>query len=425
MTSLFNPRRAARLLALFILVASAPAALAEIVYHLAPAATGTGSGNSRANAALFTNITVWNNANAQLVNGPVTLRFIDGTYLIKTTNNGLSIVSLGHATNRLTIEGESAEGVILKRDPTDQRINDSGYLPNLVKVDGCQNMTIRHLNFRGQEYLGYALQINATKNLLMEECTYIDLHGVYYGATGTTRNTTTNIRFLRCRFERVGMDGHAHMIYNAYDPTWLKVEDCHFEDCAGDYVRFRDSTDYCTVSGSTFLSTGSFYNQRTKKTISTHTPMITMPLFNDDNPATNPPSPNYEYFGTNFWFHNNQFRYLSASGGERHAVQFHHSGFNPPGRNHLLTAAEASLLGNTSPDKRAERKALLLANAGIDVDKVRLYNNVYQGVSIICSYEAEANYGAPSTGWNGTVNITDLINQSAWTEAGGAWTLLE
>src|SRR5690606_37979291 len=127
------------LLAIFILAGSAPAALADIVYYLAPTASGTGSGNSRANAALFTNMTVWNNANAQLVNGPVTLRSIDGTYLIKTTNNGLSILNRGPATNRLTIEGESAEGVILTRDPTDQRINDSGYLPNLVKVDGCQN----------------------------------------------------------------------------------------------------------------------------------------------------------------------------------------------------------------------------------------------------------------------------------------------
>ena len=50
------------------------------------------------------------------------------------------------------------------------------------------------------------------------------------------------------------------MAYNAYDPKHIRFVDCHFEDCAGDYVRFRDGTDFGVVVGCTFKSTGNYRN---------------------------------------------------------------------------------------------------------------------------------------------------------------------
>jgi hypothetical protein len=190
------------------------------------------------------------------------------------------------------------------------------------------------------------------------------------------------------------------MAYNAYGPKHIRFANCHFEDCAGDYVRFRDETDFGVVVGCTFISTGNYTG--------VNAPFISVPLFNDDNPEHPHGKPNYEYFGTHFLIANNLFYYANDSPeGSRIAVKFHHSGFDPPGRHHLLKSDEARLLAEGTV---AEKRKFMSENFGIDTQSVHFFNNRFRGVDLKLAFVSKAAYGAESKGWSGTVDITDTAN---------------
>src|SRR5439155_8968122 len=170
---------------------------------------------------------------------------------------------------------------------------------NLVELRSCRNIQLIGLNFVGPERLGAVVKIDNCQNIVLDHCTWTDLTGVFYSAVSPVHPETRDITIANCAFTRVGSGSHAHMIYNAYGPQRINVIDCRFEDCAGDFVRFRDRTDYSVVYGCSFKCTGNYRE--------VNPPFITVPLFNDDNPASQPAHPNYEYFGTHFIFANNTF----------------------------------------------------------------------------------------------------------------------
>jgi hypothetical protein len=197
------------------------------------------------------------------------------------------------------------------------------------------------------------------------------------------------------------------MSYNATGPNHIRFIDCQFEDCAGDYIRYRAGADFGVVVGCTFKSTGEYNG--------VNMPFISIPMANDDDPIEKGSSGGYEYFGTHFLITNNTFSYANDKAeGSRIALLFHHSGFDPPDRKHLLTSEEGELLANGSV---AEKRALMLRNLGIDCNSVHFFNNRFEGTLTRVAYRSYAAYGAKSKGWSKKIaDITDTVNDSTVVE---------
>jgi len=376
--------------------------------YVAPEARGDASGSAPEHAADFRNMTFWGGINALLEAGSVQVVFLNGRYVVSADKDknmpSLTLRNIGHDAHLLALHGETPGEVVFTRhadDPDYSRENNKG--PGFLAVQAGRNIVVRNLTFTApNKPIGYATNFRG-RNIVIENCHWHDLDGVYYGASGASGAETDTVTFVRCRFERVGSGGHAHMVYNAYDPRHIRFVDCHFEDCAGDYIRFRDNTEYGVVTGCTFRSTGKYTN--------VHMPFIAMPLFNDDDPAKSPAKPNYEYFGTHFLIFNNRFIYDTEDKPDtRIAIVFHHSGYDPPDRRHLLDAQEAAVLKTGAPDAR---KAILKQNLGVDTDTVHVYDNEYGNVQHKGVYRARAQYGAVSRGGDGMYDIFDLFNTQA------------
>ena len=376
----------------------------EQTFYVAPQEAGDGRGVSLTTAADFRDMDFWSLVRRAVQEGPVEVNFVGGKYIVssdaKRAMPTLALSDLGHKDHPLTLQGINKVDVVFTRHPDDSMEGTKG--PGFLQITRSQNLVVRNLQFTAKHPIGYATHFGGNKNILIEGCSWIDLPGVYYGATGTADASTDHVTFRNCIFKRVGSGGHADMAYNAYDPQHIRFVDCHFEDCAGDYVRFRDGTDFAVVVGCTFKSTGNYQN--------VNMPFITIPLFNDDDPSKDERSPNYEFFGTHFLISDNTFLYANDSPkGARAALLFHHSGFDPPNRNHLLTNEQARLLEKGTV---AEKKAFMLENFGIDANTVYFFNNRFIGVDLKVAYRSAAAYGAKSKGWSGTVDISDTVNAS-------------
>ncbi len=380
-------------------------ARAEQVRFIAPEAINEGHGRDPQNATYFRDAEFWGGLNELLAEGPVRVIFLNGRYVVSVDREKkmptLQLDGLGHEQHQLVLEGETAGEVIFTRDPADPDYtptNNKG--PGLLIMREARNVVVRNLTFTApRKPIGYATNFRGV-NILIEDCHWHDLQGVFFGASGTAFASSSMITFRNCRFERVGSSAQAHMIYNAYDPTHVRVIDCYFEDCAGEYIRFRDNTEYGVVAGCTFISTGKYTNR--------HKPFVAVPLFNDDNPDKAPAQPNYEYFGTHFLICNNTFSYADEAEPEgRVGLLFHHSGFNPPGRSHLLDPAEAAVLREGT---REQKQALLLANMGIDTRTVHVYDNFYRNVAYRGAYRSRAAKGAAPRGGEGIYDISETFN---------------
>ena len=377
------------------------------VFYVAPHEAGDESGKSAVSPANFRNSFFWSRVRQTLQNGSVIVNFLDGKYLVSADENKelptLFLKDMGHDGHQLTLQAISQDGVLFTRLESDIEQTNTG--PGFLTIRNSQNIVIRNLHFTAKSPIGYATHFSG-KNILVEDCSWIDLPGVFYGATGTAGGDD-HVTFRNCVFKRIGSGPHAHMAYNAYGPQHIAFIDCWFEDCSGDYVRFRDSTDYGVVVGCTFKSTGTYR--------SVNMPFVAVPLFNDDDPKNpverNGKNVNYEYFGTHFLIFNNKFLYDSdVREGKRVALVFHHSGFDPPGCHHLLTPEQAKLLAEGN---LAEKKSLMRENFHIDTDCIHFFNNSFTGVDLKVAYSSRPAYGAKSKGWEGIIDITDLVNSKS------------
>jgi hypothetical protein len=369
-------------------------------FHLSPDGTADGSAPDR--AARFDDPALWQRAKAALADGPVDVVLADGTYLTRPT---LRVVAIGHEEHRLTIRGASPTGAIVRESP-----DDTAERNPLVRIGRCANLTVRHLNFTGPERCGMGIFVNDSSRVLIERCTWRDFTGTYYSGVSVTGDKAVDVVIRDCHFERVGFDGHAHMIYTAYGTNLVKYVNNTFIDCPGDFVRFRDRSECGVVWGNTFRSTGTYKG-------GANPPMVSIPLFNDEDPAKQTARPAYEYFGTNFLIANNKFIYDMPEDPAKHEdddwvhhqwpVMFHHSGFSPPGRQHLLSEAEAQLIRDGPAD---ERRRLLVHHVGIDPGRVHMFGNEYQNTTGRVVLRSHPNYGAKSRGFVGVVEIGDLVS---------------
>src|SRR5690606_817933 len=111
-------------------------------------------------------------------------------------------------------------------------------IATLLDLRNSKNVRVRGFKFTGKA-TGYAMRVTNSQDISIENCYFQDLPDVGYGALGVHQSTTNNIVVKGSRFERVGYDSHAHMIYAAYGVTRLSIVSNYFKDCSGSFVRFR------------------------------------------------------------------------------------------------------------------------------------------------------------------------------------------
>ena len=319
-----------------------------------------------------------------LASGPVDVVLQNGTY---TRTSELALSAIGHATNRLTIRASTTGSAVL-----------TGAIPNVMGLLDCQNVTIKGLTFTGTGPTDNALRIRESQNIQIEQCAFIDLPNIYYAALSVTQPTTDRVVVKDNLFDSVGSGSHAHMIYGSYGVQRLIVVGNEFRDCAGSFVRFRDASDQGVVWGNTFVSSGTY--------LSKNPVMIEIPVFNDVDPGD-------EVFGTNFLIASNTFTYSSTTLGDqtqRFAVCFHHSGFNPTGRTHLISAANATTLGSGTV---TQRRAIMQSNLGLDGNLLHFWGNTSTNVQYNMVYRCWAAYAGVVAPWEGVASIGTAANATA------------
>lgn len=351
------------------------------IFFVSP--NGNGSGATIEDSADYTDQTFWKNINKRLSRLPVEVVFVSGKY----SSGTLTLKSIGSDANRLHLRAADPNSVIF-----------NSKAGTLVEFLGCKNILFEGFNFRG-DVSSYAMRVTVdgnfrkgtpSYNITVDNCTWQDLREVYYGAFGVHYGSH-NVVLKNSKFIRIGKDGHAHMVYNAYGSSHITVENCYFEDCSGDYVRFRDRNDFCAVINCVFKTTGKYTNAH-------RTQYIMMPLFNDVDPGD-------EEFATNYLFKGNKFNFHQSSS-TKVAIGFHNSGFNPKGWNYLLTAEEGAILEGNNPQAKAK---LLMRNCGIDASKIKIQDNDWGNAKIIIAYSCKAAHGAKSAGWDSIADISDVF----------------
>jgi hypothetical protein len=326
------------------------------------------------------NSAFWTNIQTLLQSNPVDIVFADGTYNLTST---ISLSNIGHTTNNLELKCNTIGSAII-----------TGSIAKLMGLSSCKNILIHRLKFTGP-VTDYALTIQRSQNVTVAYCRFENMPNAYYGALGAHYDTSDNIIVRQNVFSKVGIGSTCHMIYGAYGVKRLKVINNTFTDCAGSFVRFRgNNSTHGVVYGNTFTSTGTYLT-------GVNPIFVEVPVFNDVNPGD-------ERFGTSFMITNNSFSY-STSGTQltRYALVFHHSGFNPPDRTHLISAADATTLGSGSSSVAAKR-AIMSSQLGLDGTKILFGGNTNTNVATNVSYRCQGGYGAVAP-WTGIVSIGTAV----------------
>lgn len=371
-----------------VLLLAAMMSRASVVnFWVAPAAVGSGDGSSSANAAYYLNSSFWTTIQSQLSVNDVNVNLLGGNYTAGT----LTLTDRGSPVHRLTLQAVNLCGPVFSESSSD-----------LIDLTGSQNIRFYGLVFTGHSsYWGVNCVpdgIKPCRNLEFSSCRFINLTNVQYGAIGLV-NGTVDITVDNCTFTNLGYGtgGTAHFIYASHNAFGVKVLNSSFADCRADYVRFRDDSEYCTVSNCTFLSTIS----------ATAFPFITSPLYNSIDPG-----PGAEFFGTYFQIISNSFAY-NVSAGTRAALQFSDTGYDPQSYHCALTPTEASQLSNGST---SFKQSFLETNMGIVADSIKMFGNTFNSrvsyhVAYTYNYSSSAT-NAPHNGWQGTIDISDVPDAS-------------
>src|SRR5690606_34831466 len=304
----------------------------------------------------------------------VMVRFAVGEYMLTST---ITVENMGHDENLLMLQAERSGSVIFE-----------GEIANLLDLRNCKNVRVRGFKFTG-DATGYAMRVVNSQRISIETCYFQDLPAVGYGALGVHQSSTDDIVVKGSRFERVGYDSHAHMIYAAYGVNRLSIISNYFKDCSGSFVRFRgDLSDKGVVYNNDFISTGNYLT-------GINPVFIEIPVFNDVNPGE-------ERMGTNFMVTKNTFSYGNMGNqATRYAMVFHSSGFNPTDRNHLISASDAEKLGSGTT---AEKQAIMLTQLGLDGSKIFFGENININVENNVIYRCWNNYGSEGP-WTGIADI--------------------
>jgi hypothetical protein len=351
--------------------------------YVAPEARGAGSGDE-GQAAGYTDALFWQRVQELLGSREVTVFFEDGSY----EREGLVLDGMGHPDHRLTVRGASAGGAVLEAP-----------VAVMLYLRGCRNILLVDLHFRG-DVREYGLLIEpdgtvASRDIVVEGCSFMDLGAIELGALGI-REGSHHVSVKSSTFERVGFDPHGHMIYAEQNVHHLEVSGNHFEDCSGDYVRFRNNADYTTTADNTFVHTGTFPHDDPWRIV-----FLRWPLFNTTDPGT-------EIFATNHAVASNSFTFAAQTDRERVALSILHWGYDTPGFHLLLTAEEGEILENGSPEAVRE---LLLSCCGLDLEAFLVCGNLYENCDVTAEFVSSADFGAESKGWDGQADISAALDE--------------
>ncbi|MBD1422780.1 hypothetical protein [Sphingobacterium chuzhouense] len=359
-------------------------------YYVAPVARGAGDGSSETDAADFLAANFWNEIRKQLLSESVEVQFVDGEYQRAYLEHGLVFERIGHPENKLVLKG--GNNVLF---PLKEGERTKSYI---IDFRGAQNIEIDGFHFTGNGSINYVVRFTRiadkslpTKNIVLKNSSFIDMKGIVYGASGCSYEETSHITYQNVTFKRIGVASSAHMIYNAYGTSHIYIFDCHFEDCMGDYVRYRAGSDYGIVKNCVFLKSSNDF---------TGNMFIAWPQFNSRPPVGD------EYFTSNHVIVDNEFTNATYNT-TTNALAFYHSGFSPPEWDYLLTRDEGRILQSGTT---LQKKQLLRDNFGIDTDKIRMHGNSFSSrITRQFAMSIRVNYGAASKGWVGDGDITATI----------------
>ncbi len=328
--------------------------------------------------------TFWSGIQTMLQTNAVDVVFADGTYNVTST---ITLSNIGSATKRLQLKANTVGAAVL-----------TGSIAKLMSLNNCQNILIHRLKFTGT-VSEYALVIQRSPNITVAYCRFENMPNLYYGAVGAHYATSNNIIIRQNQFSNIGVGSTAHMIYGAFGVKRLKIIENTFTDCSGSFIRFRgDNSTHGVVYGNTFNSTGTYMVSGT----GVNPIFVEVPVFNDVNPGD-------ETFGTSFMVTKNNFNYATVGNqSTRFALAFHHSGFNPTGRTHLISTADAVTLGTGTV---TEKRAIMSSKLGLDGTKI-LYggnNNVNLSTNVV--YRCWEAYGATAP-WTGVVSISSAVSST-------------
>lgn len=355
----------------------------QVTYYAAPAAKGNGDGSSAANAAEYLNRSLWKKVRDGLNTNSVTVWLCNGVYNSGTLNLSL----IGDPMHMLTVRAEKDYQVVMIADSS---------MAYILNLRGAENILVRGMIFKGPvrsfAVACFADGKRAAKNLIIENCKFLDLEKAKFG--GLLLNEASNIVVRGCTFNNVGIGGGAHMIYSNTYSRDLSVIGCSFSNCKGDYVRFRNGTGFVKVDSCNFSSNNLIYNNE----------FILVPLFNDVNPGD-------EFFATDFQFTNNKFSY-DVAGRRRHAIQFRCDGYNVPtfdGLDYNVAEKDSNILNHGTASQKA---AILGPKMGLDNSKIKIYGNHYFNVDYEVVYWHHPNYGSKSEGYTGFCNLSNWPSTS-------------
>ena len=378
----------ARLGAALCVAALAAASSARADFYVAPNALGTGAGTSAANAADYLNLTFWNSTvKPALVSSAETVWFTNGTY----SDGLLKLTSIGDPLHKLTLRATTSGSVTLSTTSSFQSI---------LWLYGCQNIEINGIRFTGAPSqnalnLSYYPSIpkSGSRNITVNSCWFENLTNLSLGAiiTGANHHVTVDT----CHFSSVTGPApkQVHAIYGGGASEYFSILNCDFTNIGGEYVRFRNDTDYAVVDNCSFHSTAESWNS----------PFITVPLYNSISPYAN------EFYGTHYQFSNNVFRYdhpnaSPASDSYCFAHYIYDSGYNAPpgdGLDYMLDSTEAATLNGSSV---SAKQSLLSGEMDLSNSSLKIVNPEYHGATWATAYRG---YGAANQGYTNPVNISD------------------
>jgi hypothetical protein len=353
-------------------------------YWVAPAAAGTGSGSSAANAAYYLNSSFWNGVQSQLQSGNVTVNFVTGAY----NADSLNFTNMGNLLHPLTLTAVTPQGAVFSPSA------------NIVQLYGCQNFQLNGLVFTGPTpyWAVYCIPNGSMpcRNVEISNCWFLNLTNAYYAAIGLL-NGTRDVQVYNCNFTNITAGDHQHMIYAPHDIENVVVSNCVFQDCLADYVRFRDDSEYCWVQNCTFISTMS----------ASAWPFVSAELYN----VTNSDSAGDEFFGTYFQVSGNSFNYEVAGGpGPYSALHFSDDGYSPQSYDCDLTSAQTNQLSSGST---SFQQLFLQTNMGLIASGLKMFDNTYNSrVAYHMDYTYEWDGIQPNGGWEGTISLNNVPDAS-------------
>lgn len=398
--------------------------------HVAPQATGDGSGNSPNDAASWNDPGFWAAVDALAENSAVRVVFADGTYLV--TRSGASaqlrLTGFGSPGYRVQLEGATVFGShFVVAEP----------IGVALAFVNSRNVTLKNLQFTAVDSAataGHVIQLISDASEAVGDVAESfggrligvrirDVLGVGYSGvsirTKTTDASTETVRDTQVRhseFIRIGSHAGAHSIYATFQVDGLALLDSFFEDCSGTYVKLKGPLTNSRLHSNRFVSTGNYEPIPDARPHLNFVQAVTYNVVGDVD----------QWFGGGHLWANNVFTFAGSLGlceGRCIPLLVSHYGDDPVddsgvSRRHRLTAVEGATMADLSAAATTARHAIMRDNFWLPPNDctagICLSGNTWAGVdSVFRLYttadDAAGTFGGQSLGGDGAYDISALF----------------